>query len=400
MRHLYAWDNDILLGRFDDQNGIILFSYEPSASYPISLSLPIDGNWAEGSPATFLNGLLPESNAQRLQMMHSIGAPSTDAFDLLDSVDSTGGLVFTTTETPPSLTASASIATDADIEAQMQRVYDTSDAWWHEDEKNRFSLAGNQGKFSLAHVNGMWFWPNATLPSTHIVKPDGRRVPDVALIENATMEVARRVGMSTSTTQVLQRGERTGLLVTRFDREYDPRQHVIRRLRTEDMTQAMGASSSDKYDFEVHELVTCLRKGGASDEVLYDLMRQIAFNTCIGNHDAHAKNYSVFIMPTGVRLTPLYDVICMAHWSEFKYDSLAIPVNDKYDAWEITIEDWRTEATRCGLDPDRIEEMVRSIASALLSLDYDTLPCGTPAAHEISDYVRECCRDLLPSLGL
>jgi hypothetical protein len=90
----------------------------------------------------------------------------------------------------------------------------------------------------------------------------------------------------------------------------------------------------------------------------------------------------------------------MAHWSEFKYDSLAIPVNDKYDAWEITIADWRAEAVRCGLDPYRVEEMVRSIASALLSLDYDTLPCGTPAAHEISDYVRECCRDLLPSLGL
>jgi serine/threonine-protein kinase HipA len=77
MRHLYAWDNDILLGRFDDHNGIILFSYEPSACHPISLSLPIDGNWAEDSPSAFLNGLLPESNAQRLQMMHSIGARSS-----------------------------------------------------------------------------------------------------------------------------------------------------------------------------------------------------------------------------------------------------------------------------------------------------------------------------------
>jgi hypothetical protein len=44
--------------------------------------------------------------------------------------------------------------------------------------------------------------------------------------------------------------------------------------------------------------------------------------------------------------------------------------------------------------------MVRDVAFSLLDLDYDTLPCGTPAAHEISDYVRECCRDLLPSLGL
>ena len=215
--------NDTLVGRFEEGGGRVSFEYEPDATYPISLSLPLDGRWHEHAPAAFLEGLLPEEGAQRLYMMNSIGARSTDAFDLLDGVDSTGGLVFTTTDAPIVPVADAGIARELDIEAQMQRIYDSGYAWWNGDTRNRFSLAGNQGKFSLSRIGGMWFWPNAALPSTHIIKPDGQRIPSVAAVEHASMEIARQLGLPVANTTTIRFGEREGLLVERFDRVYDAR---------------------------------------------------------------------------------------------------------------------------------------------------------------------------------
>ena len=241
MRHLYAWENDSLIGRFDETDGRVTFSYANGTSHPISLSLPLDGHWREDTPLAFLDGLLPEGQQWRIQMKTSLKATSTDTFDLLDSVDSTGGLVFTSQAMPPSLEAEAPIATDADIEAQMQRIYDTSNAWWSDDGRSRFSLAGNQGKFPLSGIDGLWFWPNVTMPSTHIIQPDPKTIPDVALVEHTTLEIARRIGIRVATTSIVKFGARTGLLVERFDREVDLKNKRVRRLRTEDMTQATGS---------------------------------------------------------------------------------------------------------------------------------------------------------------
>ena len=44
-------------------------------------------------------------------------------------------------------------------------------------------------------------------------------------------------------------------------------------------------------DFMMADLIGCLRKADPTDEAPYTLVRQIAFNSCVGNHDAHAKNY-------------------------------------------------------------------------------------------------------------
>lgn len=394
MRYLYAWENDTLIGRFYEDDGKVSFAYARDATSPISLSLPLNGNWHEDAPLAFLDGLLPEGQQWRIQMKNSLKAASTDSFDLLDSVDSTGGLVFTSQATSPSLKAEASIATDADIESQMQRIYDVSNAWWNENDRNRFSLAGNQGKFSLAFIHGTWFWPNATLPSTHIMKPDPKATPDVALVEHATLEIARQIGIRAAATSVVRYGARVGLLVERFDRVVDLKTKTIRRLRTEDMTQATGAWGKDKYDFEIGELIQCLRQAHADESVIYGLVRQIAFNACIGNHDAHAKNYSVFIERNGIRLCPLYDAISMAHWPVFRDDVLAMPVNGVYDPWEVTIDDWREEAKAAGLDPDRVEHIVHDVVESLRRVDYEGLPCGQDIGAEIRDYMLECCRDL------
>lgn len=399
MRHLFAWEENTLIGRFDQPgSGAIRFEYATQSLGPISLSLPLSGVWDEATPKNFLDGLLPDGDTERLRMQKALGAKSTDSFDLLDSVDSSGGLVFTTTGEPPLQADSLGIspAISDDIEAQMERVWCSGDAWWKPDRYNRFSLAGSQGKFSVAIHNGMWFWPSSVLPSTHIVKPDGRRVADVAEVEHATMELARACGIEVPYNEVIRFGQRVGYLVERFDRRTE--QGMTRRLRTEDLAQSLGISPDDKYEPGIADIVRCLRKGGADELVLYEFVCQVAFNIAVGNSDAHAKNYSIFLSADGIRLSPLYDAICMAHWEQFKYGTLAMPVNDIFDPWEIALHDWRAEALRCDLDPDEVERIVREVTARLLAQDPQSLPCDERIAHEVSSYVRECTRDLLPSL--
>ena len=129
MRQLLAWDNDELVGRFFERGNAVTFEYGRDAKCPISLSLSLNGGWEDQAPAAFLDGLLPEGADKRLQMMRAIDARSTDAFDLLDNVDSTGDLVFTSKESVDVREPNASPAIDLDIEAQMQRVYGSNSAW-------------------------------------------------------------------------------------------------------------------------------------------------------------------------------------------------------------------------------------------------------------------------------
>jgi serine/threonine-protein kinase HipA len=47
------------------------------------------------------------------------------------------------------------------------------------------------------------------------------------------------------------------------------------------------------------------------------LLDAVIFNLLIGNHDAHAKNFSLLYGADGsVRLAPLYDLVCTVYYEE------------------------------------------------------------------------------------
>ena len=92
---LCAWREGRLVGEFvRGTDGRVSFRYERGAESPISLSIPLDGTIEQEAPIRYLEALLPEDGNQRLAMKVSIGADSTDTFDLLHAADSAGGLVF------------------------------------------------------------------------------------------------------------------------------------------------------------------------------------------------------------------------------------------------------------------------------------------------------------------
>lgn len=83
----------------------------------------------------------------------------------------------------------------------------------------------------------------------------------------------------------------------------------------EDFTQALSILTAEKYEPSVSEpprLLRIARLAGAqaTDPHAFrlDLLTRVAFNTIIGNGDAHSKNYSILLHEDGtVSMAPLYD---------------------------------------------------------------------------------------------
>lgn len=152
---LHVWvDDRCHVGSFirDDDN-LVKFRYDSDTDVPISVSLPLDGNWTAHAPEAFLDNLLPDEETARHAMMRRLGAASTDVFDLLDGVDSTGGLVFTHSDDVEDIARTIEPVDENMLADQIALIERRPHSWWNEEGVHeRFSLAGAQGKFSLTRI--------------------------------------------------------------------------------------------------------------------------------------------------------------------------------------------------------------------------------------------------------
>lgn len=363
---LHVWHDRALIGRFMRQpSGLITFRYSDDTNELISLSLPRSGDWKEAAPACFLDGLLPDDSDDRARLKDVLQAASTDPFDLLDAADVTGGYTFTLdTEPPCAAPTSPEPALNQDIEARIQAIATAKRRPWVEDfeRHRRFCIAGAQGKFALARHKGTWVWPNAAIPSTHIIKPDINEYPGSSCVEDVTMTLAARCGLTVPAHYQLDTAT-PAYIVSRFDRRMTP-SGLAERLHVEDLTQAMGLPKEEKYYVEIGEVIPLLRQADPTDSLAYDWLEQVAFNTHVGNSDAHAKNYSIIHEHGDIKLSPIYDALVTGVWESLDA-GVSMTINDKCFPHEITLDDWRFEADACGLDPDRVAAAVQAICTAL-----------------------------------
>lgn len=372
---LNVWMNGSHVGVFTSLKRGVAFEYDWNAPR-ISFSLPKDGEWREDAPENFLENLLPESGAAKYAMMQAVGAKSQESFDLLENVDSAGALVFSRNDEMPTIASvPPAEATDDEIATRIAAVKRTPDSWFVRNKGARFSLAGAQGKFSLSRVGDEWVWPNGAVPSTHILKPAG--IYDADEVEHATMMLSKMVGIETPESDIQEFNGQQTYIVERFDRRIENGMPV--RLPMEDMVQALGLPSSEKYKVSAVDTLTTLRKMDPSGRLGEEWLRRLAFNVAVDNCDAHARNYSV--MPTSLdgeswKLSPAYDVMTTTVWPGLT-DKLAMPFSGAEHASEVTPDHYARLADYCGFDPDtardeaiRISDLVRLNAhTAYMDLD-------------------------------
>lgn len=366
MREAYAWLQNRLVGRFfKGSDDVTRFEYAPEASAPISLSLPLDGSWQTDAPGMFLDGLLPDNDSEREAMRRWFGAASADPLDLLVATDVTGGLCFTSIPELGEITSQArEFAREKDIAIKAYRLGRGWTTWQSDDRRSRFALAGSQGKFALERFDGRWIWPNAKHPSTHIVKSPHERFCDVPLVEDATMHLAAACGLDVARSFVRSFGEDQAYVVERFDREVCA-DGQVRRIHVEDFTQALGVSRHAKYSVTAADAFALLKRLPNGRSLVREWAKQFVFNTLVGNCDAHGKNYSLFLRPDGsVELCPLYDALCTRVWQETS-DLLAMSINSKKRASELSLSDWAAEAAISGICEDDLVGAVKAIAAQI-----------------------------------
>ncbi len=216
--------------------------------------------------------------------------------------------------------------------------------------------------------SGRFGKPLDGMASGHILKPelpDGQ-YPGLARNEYFCMRLAARCGLSSAVVELIAPAGRPCLVVERFDR--DPETWPRRRLHQEDLCQALGLTPDFKYQKAGWRL--------PSYRALADLLDQhssapgldrlagaqaAVFHFLVGNADAHAKNISLLHARDGVRLAPLYDVVCTAAYPQLSTE-LALSVGDELDPDAITSIHWSDLAADFGLNAGAFERVRRDLA--------------------------------------
>lgn len=165
-------------------------------------------------------------------------------------------------------------------------------------------IAGVQDKVSARMLSV----PIASASKRYILKLDPPEFPDVVRNEAYFLKLARALRHPVATAEVvLDRDERPGLLVTRFDREIVNGQ--VRRLAVEDGLQLMGRYPAEKYSVSAEDLTAAVAHVCAARPVaLRAVFLQFAYAWLTGNGDLHAKNISVLHTGREWRVAPIYDV--------------------------------------------------------------------------------------------
>jgi serine/threonine-protein kinase HipA len=202
----------------------------------------------------------------------------------------------------------------------------------------RLSLAGAQSKFAIYKSDNKYFRSNDENPTTHIIKINNKRFPNLLKNELFCMKLAEKIQLNVPETELKDVDGRPYLEITRYDRFVQ--NGIVSRIHQEDFCQALGIASARKYQTgDGASLGDCYRiVYEYSDKRLADTLRfieWIIFNYLVGNTDAHAKNISLLHINDGIKLAPFYDILSTEIYSEKIIDhttAMLINGKGKYDS--------------------------------------------------------------------
>lgn len=117
------------------------------------------------------------------------------------------------------------------------------------------------------------------------------------------------------------------LVVTRFDRGANDT-----KLRLEDFAQILrmprGPDFAGKYNAAYEDVAEAIKLHSARAMIdLTRFFRRLIAFTLIGNCDAHLKNFSLLETPSGMRLSPVYDVLNTMIYDQRFERTLALSIN-------------------------------------------------------------------------
>jgi len=390
------------------------FAYDPAwitlrGAFPVSLTMPLGP--AEAPPsvlAPWLMNLLPEGS-QLLTIGRNLGIAPQDIVGLLERIgrDTAGALRIGDAAhggAPGYKTVPDGAALERIIEELPAKPFLASD------EGISMSLAGAQEKLPVALDDGVVAIPLNGAPSTHILKPDNKRLYGSVQNEALCLALARRVGLRSAAATTGVAGARSYLLVTRYDRTL--REGRWRRLHQEDFCQALGKPPGAKYEHNqtgirgpgLADLFGVARRHMTAADVI-ELMDAVVLNVLLTNVDAHAKNYSILLTGRGVRLAPLYDLMCGDAWANVT-QNMAQDIGGQNRGRHIHGRHWRRMAAGCGLNATGLLRRVATLAGKVAAevdgaaAEVEAMPAGGhPMLGDFAAAIRARCRTVVLNLA-
>jgi len=192
------------------------------------------------------------------------------------------------------------------------------------------SIAGIQEKISASMIS---FPVNiAKSNRSYILKLNPVDKPNLVVNEHICMSLARKCGLSTAFTKLVRDGAgNIGLLVERFDREFDQKKKHFLMHHQEDACQFLDLYPADKYRVSLNEIASGICElAPAALTMILRLLQLYCFSYLIGNGDLHGKNISLLVKAGGslVELTPAYDLICTMIYGDHK---MAVKIDGRDD---------------------------------------------------------------------
>lgn len=240
----------------------------------------------------------------------------------------------------------------------------------------RLSLAGAQDKLPVVAEGHRIGVPLQGTPSSHIIKPPIAGVAGSVFNEGFCMRLAAALKLDVARASIHGISDQRFLLVERYDRQLAKQGKAaptqLQRLHQEDFCQALGVAPETKYQNE----------GGPDLTQAFDLVRRatrpsapntlrlldfVVFNALIGNHDAHAKNFSLLYTPQGAVLAPMYDALSTAVYPDLS-DKMAMKIGSKYKFADVQARHWEQFALDAALSPAQVKKRILDIAKRLPDL--------------------------------
>lgn len=402
-----------------DGRGAVSLAYDPrwqaaQGAFPISLTMPLSRrDHTPDRVHPWLANLLPEES-QLATLARRLGVARGDTIAILREIggDTAGALSF----------GAPSIRAEWDW-VPLTRHYDTDDQAMalarHFDDLRqrpfligedgvRLSLAGGQQKSALAvlapdgrpklglpGVGDQLAIPRYGAPSTVIVKPDNPNLDGIVENEAYCLALAAAIGIEAAQAGIARAGDRTALVVARYDRglRHDG---TIRRLHQEDLAQSLAVQPENKYERgtlrgpSLNDLLTVggpgwsaafasaagLSGAGLSGAERARLLDQVIFNILVANTDAHAKNYSL-LLDQSPRVAPLYDVFTVLGWDHVNQYHAQNIAGHKRKPGDIARRHWDSIALQAGFNPRQLRLRVQELIDGIMHH-------GHAVAHAIS----------------
>ncbi len=396
------------VGTLNLVEGRLNFSYAPAwlgqpHALALSTSLPLQAEpFDDYKSRPFFAGLLPEGQMRRL-IAQQFQISGQNDFALLDNIggECAGAVTFLKpgqTLPVPSSVEGVRWLSDEEVVAILDEL--PRCPMLAGKDGLRLSLAGAQDKLPVVFDGHRIGLARNGMPSSHILKPPIRAVEDSVINEGFCMALAEVMQLKPAKSKVHTVLNHSFLLVERYDRVADVQGNRL-RIHQEDFCQALGVVPEMKYQNEGGpDLAQCFdlirRVTRPSAPHVLRLLDGVIFNALIGNHDAHAKNFSLLYSGKISVLAPFYDTLSTAVYPTLT-PKMAMKIGSKYKFSEVQARHWEQFAQSAGLAKaqarKRILGFAKSLPTAARSLQQttDTSFAGNAVVERIIVLIEQRC---------